>query len=102
MRVRLPDPGGGDRVSACLDTCRRPSPAQAHCKSGCHRTFGGVGGFDRHRRDGQCLDPATLGYVERDGIWRLPLTEEDAARLGGLGQERRTGLAGGSGQGGAE
>lgn len=83
-------------MSACTATCRRPSPAQAHCKSGCHRTFGGVGGFDRHRRDGQCLDPATLGYVERDGIWRAPLSEEGAARLRGLAVGPLTAVIGGA------
>lgn len=89
-------------MSACATTCRRPSPAQAHCKSGCHRTFGGVGGFDRHRRDGQCHDPAGLGMVERDGIWREPLSEADAARLDGLSKERRTAAVGTHGEGAGE
>jgi hypothetical protein len=39
--------------------------AQAHCASGCHRHFGSVAGFDRHRRTGQCQDPA--GIVARTG-----------------------------------
>jgi hypothetical protein len=49
----------------------------AHCPT-CHRTFGGVTGFDKHRSHGECLDPATLGLVERDGVWRAPMS--DAAR----------------------
>lgn len=89
-------------MSACTVTCRKPSPAMAHCKSGCHRTFGGVRGFDNHRRDGQCVDPATIGLVERDGIWRAPLSEEDAARLSVLATGARTAAVGTSGQGGAE
>src|SRR5262245_55341581 len=32
----------------------------AHCGT-CHKTFGGVSGFDAHRSDGTCLDPATIG-----------------------------------------
>lgn len=43
----------------------------AHCSS-CHRTFGGVTGFDTHRRNGRCLTPAKLGMELRDGIWRQP------------------------------
>jgi hypothetical protein len=31
-----------------------------HCGS-CHNSFGGVSNFDRHRRNGQCVDPAELG-----------------------------------------
>lgn len=46
----------------------------AHC-SGCHRTFGGVSGFDAHHRDGECADPSFLGFVLDDrSIWvrKLP------------------------------
>lgn len=66
----------------CGPQCRRPSPAQAHCTV-CHATFGGVVGFDRHRRGGVCLDPARLGMVNRDGIWREELTEAARDRLRG-------------------
>lgn len=60
---------------ACTTTCVQPSPSQAHCGSGCHRTFGSVSGFDRHRRAGQCLDPSTFTghaamHLDRNGIWR--------------------------------
>jgi hypothetical protein len=44
-----------------------------HC-SGCHRTFDGLGAFDRHHRGGECLDPAgvtneagELVYTSRPG-----------------------------------
>lgn len=40
-----------------------------HC-SGCHRTFAGVRGFDDHRKRSQCVDPATLGYAEDEGVWK--------------------------------
>ncbi|MFY1686426.1 hypothetical protein [Plantactinospora sp. WMMB782] len=63
-------------------TCRPPTPAQAHCAT-CHRTFGGVTGFDAHRKDAACLDPAGFGYVERDGVWRTPMTDEARERLYG-------------------
>lgn len=55
--------------------------SRAHC-TGCHRTFGGVNLFDRHRRDvrgeGTCVDPATIvgkesgerEMFETNGIWQ--------------------------------
>lgn len=42
----------------------RPAGRTCLCRS-CGRYFGGVEGFDRHRKDGACLDPDTL--VGRDG-----------------------------------
>ena len=67
---------------SCVPTCVRPTPAQAHCAAAdCHRTFGSVTGFDRHRRDGACVDPATLGMSETGGVWRIPVPEADRARL---------------------
>lgn len=65
---------------ACTPTCHKPTPAQAHCTV-CHRTFGGVSGFDAHRRNGQCLDPVTLGMIERDRVWRTPMADEARRRL---------------------
>lgn len=55
----------------CRPTCVQPSPTNAHC-SACHTTFGGITGFDRHRRGGQCHDPALL-EMHRDsrGVWRF-------------------------------
>lgn len=56
-------------------TCVAPSPSQAHCGgAGCHITFGGVTGFDKHRKDGRCLPPASIGLVaDAHGVWRKPL-----------------------------
>jgi len=51
----------------CLDTCITPTPAQCHCAS-CHRTYGGITGFDAHRRNGVCVDPK--GYIKVKGVWR--------------------------------
>lgn len=56
-------------MSRCLDSCKRPTPAQAHCAT-CHVTFGGVSNFDRHRSNGRCLPPASLGLTEREDVWR--------------------------------
>lgn len=52
------------------------STRAAHCAS-CHETFGGVSGFEKHRRNLQCIDPATLGLVlveQEQGVslWRRP------------------------------
>jgi hypothetical protein len=52
----------------------------AHCAT-CHATFGGVGGFDKHRAGtkdktqlaGQCADPAAIGFVQNGhGTWVTP------------------------------
>lgn len=67
-------------MSPCTSACRRPTPTQAHCCT-CHRTFGGVRGFDRHRRGGRCVPPEQLGMVDRDGVWRSPMPTEAAARI---------------------
>jgi hypothetical protein len=69
-------------ITKCGPDCKQPTAAQAHCTApGCHRTFGGVSNFDRHRDDGRCLNPAPLGMVERDGVWRTPMPEDVAERL---------------------
>lgn len=69
---------------SCTRACHRPSPTQAHCTS-CHRTFGGAAGFDKHRRDGRCLDPAGLGMTpDWRGVWRRPTTAADRIRLSRL------------------
>ena len=56
----------------CTTTCVQPSPSNAHCAA-CHRTFGSVSGFDRHRRGGECVDPATIGELRLTdrGLWRF-------------------------------
>lgn len=65
-----------DGPNHCDAGCKRPTKTQAHCAArGCHRTFGGVGNFDRHRRDGRCLPPETLGMSLVAEIWRVPMTD---------------------------
>lgn len=68
-------------TARCTPTCRAPSPSMAHCPT-CHRTFGSVGGFDQHRKQGECLDPADLGMAERDGVWRTPMSDAARERMG--------------------
>ncbi len=56
--------------------------------AGCGRFFGGVRPFDDHQRltggrDDRkvvCLDPATIGMVERDGAWGTEMPLEAATR----------------------
>jgi len=57
-------------------TAKWRSKRLAHC-GGCHRSFGSVSLFDRHRlgygEHGRCEDPAFLmrhRMVEVDGVWR--------------------------------
>lgn len=70
-------------MSKCGQTCTAPTPAQAHCPT-CHATFGGITGFDAHRKGGLCIDPATKGYVEVRGVWRLPMPKAELDRRRGL------------------
>lgn len=66
---------------SCTDACRRPTPAQAHCGT-CHVTFGGVTGFDAHRRAGQCRPPDEVGYTDDGtGVFRAPLPADAKVRL---------------------
>ncbi len=56
---------------SCTTTCVQPSPSNAHCST-CHRTFGTASSFDRHRRGGECLDPAALRmHADGRGVWRM-------------------------------
>ena len=67
------------RHGACGAVWWQSGNRTGHC-SGCHRTFDGLGAFDRHRRDGACLDPRTL-MVKGEFVyaWRLGTHERDAA-----------------------
>jgi hypothetical protein len=44
--------------------------AQAHCPT-CHRHFGSVAGFDRHRPSGHCQDPAPMTTRAGRRIFRI-------------------------------
>lgn len=58
------------RGSRCGGGCVKPTTAQAHC-SVCHETFSRVSNFDRHRKDGWCQDPTTVGLVLHEArVWR--------------------------------
>lgn len=82
--------GYGDRrqrerpIGSTCHGCRHPAGRQAHC-SVCHCTFGAVSGFDRHRRDGWCIEPDLLGMVCRDGIWRRPMAATVVRTVRGSG-----------------
>lgn len=77
---------------SCTTTCIQPSPSQAHCGA-CHVTFGGVSGFDRHRRDGQCLTPEAIGHADNGrGVFRAPMDERQRARLAALNPDAASAL----------
>lgn len=94
-------------MSKCVPKCVNPTPSQAHCPT-CHRSFGGVTGFDAHRRHpdhrGECVDPSLLGYAERAGVWRLPIDEARIAQLASLRVPPRAidGLTGAGGSPGSK
>jgi hypothetical protein len=92
IRVRRPAPP--NTCGGCDATWT--GDGRAHC-SACHRTFAGVGLFDRHRsmagERGACADPAALRHGEtgepvmflRHGMWCGPemTDEQKAAAFGG-------------------
>ncbi len=57
-----------------------------HCRA-CCRSFSSVSAFDEHRRRFRCVDPATVGLVERDGVWSWPQDARfaEAASVGAAG-----------------
>lgn len=71
----------GPSGSRCCPPAPPVSGAQAHCST-CHETFGGVRGFDLHRRGGVCNPPASVGLADRDGVWRSPMSDADRERRG--------------------
>ena len=61
---------------------RWPGTARAHF-TGCHKTFRSAGGFDKHRKDFACLDPANIGMeMDEKGSWLTPMPEDVKRRLG--------------------
>lgn len=56
VRVRNPLP------HSCRQGHRWAGSRTCHCPT-CHRSFSGVTHFDRHRRNGQCLDPHSVGLT---------------------------------------
>jgi hypothetical protein len=63
---------------SCTTECRKPKGNQAHCGAeGCHQTFAGITGFDRHRvgpvGERVCVAPAERGmHLNAHGVWSLP------------------------------
>lgn len=68
---------GGSSDPSSTVSARFSHEAILQVKTLCHRTFGGVTGFDQHRSNGNCLNPASFEYVERDGVWRRPVDHEE-------------------------
>lgn len=93
LRQSLPDArcGAGGRPigSKCRSDCRPPiGDSQAHC-SVCHCTLRAISDFDRHRRDGWCLDLPALGLVDVDRLWATPEGHAAAQRSRDLLAARR-------------
>ena len=66
-------------------TCTSPRTIGYHCTV-CHETFGGLSSFDNHRKDGWCLNPATLNLtIDELKVWRMPASNSFLA----LGRTRR-------------
>ena len=80
----------------CGATCHRPTGKAAHCTV-CHFTFGAVTNFDRHRVNGRCLDPTTLGLTLHGALWRRSMTQDARLRLSALAVKGLEPVAGTSG-----
>jgi len=77
-----PERTDGPSWTQCRPDCIAPRGRQAHCPVD-HLTFTTVANFDRHRRHGRCLDPATIGMTTNErGLWLTPATDEDRERMG--------------------
>jgi hypothetical protein len=65
--------------NTCRCGARWSGNVTAHCAAACHRSFSGVTNFDRHRRNGACLNPANIGMAPLSSrqyeCWGYP-TEE--------------------------
>lgn len=68
--------------------------AKCLCRA-CGRYFGGVHGFDMHRKSGRCIEPETVGlHLASDGFYRQP--PPNGVRILGTIQPRITIDAGGA------
>lgn len=85
-RMERNAPAGTRCTSECSHP--RPTPAQALCTV-CHEVFSGIWHFDTHRRDGWCLDPATLNLaLSEAGVWKRIISDEERqAFRGRLGRQ---------------
>lgn len=59
----------GVQCAGC-DVKLTPGTNVAHCGA-CCRTFGGVSGFDSHRKDGKCLDPNRMRTKAGGPVFRI-------------------------------
>lgn len=76
------------RGTRCSPGCThvKPSGAEALCTV-CHEVFARPGNFDKHRSDGWCLDPRSLGLVaNEEGVWRGTMAPEKILALRGYGE----------------
>lgn len=73
------------RGTRCTPGCAHPRPAlgtNSCLCTVCHEVFGGIGNFDKHRKDGWCRNPETIGLRRNEhGIWRGSMPPEDLERL---------------------
>lgn len=68
--------------------------SRSHCGAkGCHLTFSSVSTFDAHRKNGVCLDPASVGLVLRtEPGFEYWTTETDEAKIMALREYRSRGV----------
>lgn len=63
--------------------------AMAHCPT-CHETFSGITGFDRHRSNGRCRKPGSVGLELRTNgaapVWAFPTDIDYNERFGRSGE----------------
>lgn len=72
-------PDGKPSITRCRPGCHKPKNSECHCTV-CHDSFSSADPFDLHRRDGYCLNPASVQLVLVDGIWSTPEGHERRAK----------------------
>lgn len=79
--VTTADTAGRGRHGCSHCDARWTGANVCHC-SGCHRTFGGLGGFEKHRKDYTCTDPSTVGMTQNQhGTWGAPSSGVDFRKI---------------------
>jgi hypothetical protein len=86
MALPIPGENGVPKNAIVHGSCQKwwTGNERSHC-GGCHELYSSLTAFDRHRRGGVCLPPASVGLVAREKpygvLWGNPAPEGGYAAL---------------------